>query len=49
MFEKGFTSQHKELGRTKLDVSSKLPHWLEGELFCNGPGQLECARRRRGG
>jgi carotenoid cleavage dioxygenase-like enzyme len=37
----GFTTQAVELTSVPLEVRGALPHWLNGTLIRNGPGQFE--------
>ncbi len=41
MFRKGFSNQENEIIATDLIVEGKLPKWLNGNLYRNGPGKFD--------
>ncbi len=46
MYKKGFTSQDNEIEKREIPVIGKIPNWLNGTLFRNGPGRFEYPNKK---
>jgi len=46
MYKKGFESQNNEIEISDLPIIGKIPNWLNGTLFRNGPGKFEYPNKK---
>jgi carotenoid cleavage dioxygenase-like enzyme len=44
-FQKGLTTLEREAQIDRLPIEGRIPGWLSGSLFRNGPGQFEVGQR----